>query len=80
MMNLSEFIRANPLPPMPLPPAEKGKRSAGRTATGKTIPAGTRNATLSKFAGKMVIKYGIEDGQARTAFLNRTADCGECRS
>ena len=75
MMNLSEFIRANPLPPMPLPPAEKGKRSAGRTATGKTIPAGTRNATLSKFAGKMVIKYGIEDGQARTAFLNRAADC-----
>lgn len=75
MINLSAFMRANPLPALPIPPADKSRHSAVGTAKGKTIPAGRRNTTLSKFAGKMVIRYGIEDGQARTAFLNRAADC-----
>ena len=75
MMNLSAFIRANPLPAMYELPARKGKRRTAGTARGKRIPEGKRNATLSRFAGQMVIKYGIEDGKARAAFLDRAADC-----
>ena len=75
MMNLSAFMRANPLPALPEPPVRKGKRSTAGTARGKRIPEGKRNATLSRFAGQMVIKYGIEDGKARTEFLDRAADC-----
>jgi putative DNA primase/helicase len=75
MTNLSAFIVNNPMPPMPAQPVCTRNHRAGRSAHGKSIPAGTRNATLSKFAGKVVIRYGVEDGRARAAFLERAACC-----
>lgn len=39
------------------------------------IPVGRRNATLSRFAGRVLKKYGDEDGRAYRAFLEEAAKC-----
>ena len=41
---------------------------------GRTIPEGRRNATLSRFAGRIVKRYGVTD-QAHRIFLEEAARC-----
>lgn len=40
----------------------------------KSIPAGQRNSTLSRYAGKLVKRFGIGE-DAHTRFLERAAEC-----
>ena len=41
---------------------------------GASIPEGSRNATLSRFAGRVIKKYGDSD-KAYQAFIEESAKC-----
>jgi len=83
-MNLTAFLKQKPpviMPPMPViavPVAAinaLATRPARRFAPVETIPEGKRNGTLSRFAGRVLKKYGADDGKAAQAFRDEAAKC-----
>lgn len=50
-MNLTQFMKLHPLPMKP-------------NIQGDVIPEGQRNSTLSRFALRVLKKYGADDGKA----------------
>ena len=56
-------------------PQEPEQAQAKANDFSGVIPVGTRNATLSHFAGVVLKKYGDEDGKALEAFREKAAQC-----
>lgn len=79
-MNLTAFLKLNPpaiMPPTPesTAPCAPAPQPARGTPQAGTIPEGQRNSTLSRFAGRVLKKYGADDGKAAQAFRDEAAKC-----
>lgn len=61
-MNLTRFMKLHPLPVKPV-------------MQGDVIPEGQRNSTLSRFALRVLKKYGAGDSKAHQAFADESAKC-----
>lgn len=79
-MNLTAYLKMNPPAIMPImsattAPAAPAARPARQSAPAGTIPEGQRNSALSRFAGRVLKKYGADDGRAAQAFRDEAAKC-----
>ena len=67
-ITLKEFLAAYPV-------TEPATAATPAAAPSDIIPEGQRNSTLSRFALRVLKKYGADDGKAQQAFAEESTKC-----